>query len=177
VLDREQVERVLGHSEKLLHQSVLALCYSSGLRISEALSLRVCHINSTTMQLHIIDSKGKKDRNVKLSLRLLMLLREYWQIERKRVDSDYLFPSRRGAKKQHLAGSSFNSLIRSLKRELNLPEGFSMHSLRHSFATHHLEQGVDLVTIQHLMGHASLTTTSRYLRISATNSKQIPDLF
>lgn len=178
VLSHDEVHRVLSFPRRLQHRCILALCYASGLRVSEALSLRYTQIDSEKLVINVIGGKGNKDRKVGLSKRLLALLRTYWKTERVPCKSEYLFPSRLlGSKKPHLSHSSLNSLVIELRKELNLPPDFTLHSLRHSFATHLLERGVDLVTIQHLMGHASLLTTSRYLRVSAVNPKQIEDLY
>lgn len=178
VLNRDQVQEVIDFPSRLQHRCLLALCYSSGLRISEALSLQAHQIDSNNMRIYVIRGKGDKDRTVGMSLKLLHLLRDYWKNERIPIRSQYLFPSRSfGAKKPHLTVSALTPLIRSLRKELDLPEGFSLHSLRHSFATHLIEQGVNLITLQNLMGHASLTTTSRYIRISAANFEQINDLY
>ena len=178
VLSRDEVNRVLNYPSRLMYRSILALCYSSGLRINEALSLRASHIDSKQMVIFIKNAKGKKDRIVSLSPRLLLLLRQYWKNERVKVNSDYLFPARRSCAKQpHMSKSSLHSLVSAMRRDLSLPEGFSLHSLRHSFATHMLENGVDLITIQHLLGHASLTTTSRYLRVSAQTTSGFTPLY
>ena len=178
VLSVDEVERVLAYPNRLLHRSILALCYSSGLRITEAISLKYTQIDAVNMSLYIVGAKGGKDRIVGLSERLLALLRDYWKKERSAVPSEYLFPSKKlGSKKPYLSPSSLQPLVKELRKELHLPAEFTVHSLRHSFATHRLERGVDVVTIQHLMGHSSLLTTSRYLRVSAGNSKKIRDLY
>ena len=178
VLSHDEVQLVLNFPHRLYHRSVLALCYSSGLRLSEALSLKWTQIDSKRLVIQIEEAKGRKDRTVGMSKKLLALLREYWKKERFPIESDYLFPSRTiGGKKPHLTQSSLQPLLRELKKELNLPADFTFHSLRHSFATHLLERGVDLVTLQHLMGHTSLKATSRYLRINAANTKEIRDLY
>ena len=178
VLSRDEVQRVLDYPTRLMYRSILALCYSSGLRINEALSLRASHIDSKKMVIYIKNGKGNKDRIVSLSPKLLQLLRQYWKNERIKINSDYLFPARSSSAEQpYLNKSSLNSLISAMRRDLSLPERFSLHSLRHSFATHLLDNGVNLVTIQHLLGHASLTTTSRYLRVSAQTTSSFAPLF
>ena len=129
------------------------------------------------MVIHIRNSKGKKDRDVSICQKQLNLLRLYWKQERPAVDSPYLFPTiYSNSKLGHITIGSLTPLIRELKTQAFVPEGFSLHSLRHSYATHLLDKGIDLITLQHLMGHSSLQTTARYARISAARSKGIPDL-
>tara|TARA_R110001592_G_scaffold330564_1_gene612770 strand:+ start:1021 stop:1518 length:498 start_codon:yes stop_codon:yes gene_type:complete len=144
-----------------------------GLRLSEALSLTVNDIDSQTMQVHIREGKGGKDRLVPLPKRTLLALRYYWKIHRHPV---LLFP-RFGKKKQLIIDdapmdkSGVQKALKKVISELGIKKSISPHSLRHCFATHLLEQGVDLRSLQILLGHHNLNTTARYTQLTAPKQK------
>lgn len=143
------------------HLSILLATYSGGLRISEVANLKVIDIDSDRMILHIRQGKGRKDRMVPLSSVLLSNLRSYWQSTRpKRL----LFPGE--DPNRPISSSSIRQFLRRAVRIAGIKKSVTMHTLRHTFATHHLEAGTDLRTLQLIMGHRSLKTTSLYLHVS-----------
>lgn len=116
-------------------------------------------------KLILRDRKCLKVPWTRLSEYQLNILRQFWVKERKKIDSPYLFVTPNKAKSGYITANSTRPLIYRLRKELNLSNNFSMHSLRHSFATHHLENGVNIIILQHLMGHTALSSTSRYIRV------------
>jgi integrase/recombinase XerD len=161
VLSLEEVARFLGAIINIKHRAILMTAYSAGLRVSEVTRLRVADIDSQRMVLRIRQAKGQKDRFVVLSPRLLKILREYWKAVR---PSDYLFPGARPGKP--LTSGSVHRVCRAARERCGLDKHVTVHTLRHSFATHLLEDGTDLRTIQILLGHRSLSTTARYLHVA-----------
>jgi site-specific recombinase XerD len=161
VLSRQEVRQLLEKIANFKHLAMLMLAYSGGLRVSEVAHLRVTDIDSKRMVIHVCQGKGRKDRIVPLSPLVLEILREYWRQTRPR---DYLFPG--GHDDQPITISSIQKVLTRATRAAGIRKRVTMHSLRHSFATHHLEAGTDLRTLQMLMGHSSLKTTSRYLHVS-----------
>jgi site-specific recombinase XerD len=148
------------------HRALLMTAYAGGLRLSEVARLRVEDIDSACMVIHIRRGKGHKDRDVMLSPRLLAVLREYWKLQRPRP---YLFPGRHPDRP-----ISVRTVQMACERALEasgLSKHVHMHTLRHSFATHLLESGTDLRTIQVLLGHHSFSTTARYLHITTAALK------
>ena len=135
--------------------------YSAGLRVSEVTRLRVADIDSQRMVLRIRQAKGQKDRFVVLSPRLLKLLREYWKAVR---PSGFLFPGARPDRP--LTSAAVHRVCRAARERCGLGKHVTVHTMRHSFATHLLEDGTDLRTIQILLGHRSLSTTARYLHVA-----------
>ena len=133
--------------------------YAAGLRVSELVALKVSDINSGRMMIRVEQGKGRKDRYTMLSPRLLAELRRYWTEHR---SPSWLFPNRKGG---HLSINFAQRLYTQAKQRARLAKGNGIHTLRHCFATHLLEAGVDLRTIQTLLGHTSILTTQRYLQI------------
>jgi integrase/recombinase XerD len=161
VLSVEEVASFFGHIGVLKHRAVLMLCYGSGVRISEAVSLKVANIDSSRMLIHVEQGKGNKDRYTVLSGRLLLLLREYWQIQRPLM---YLFP---GTKPDtHLQPGTIQQLCREACQLAGISKHITPHVLRHSFATHLLENGTDTRAIQVLLGHRRIDTTARYTAVT-----------
>ena len=161
VLSLQEVARFLGAITHIKHRAILMTAYAAGLRVSEVTRLRVADIDSQRMVLRIRQAKGQKDRFVVLSPRLLKLLREYWKAVR---PSDYLFPGARPD--QPITSGSVHRICRAARRRCGLDKRVTVHTSRHSFATHLLEDGTDLRTIQILLGHRSLSTTARYLHVA-----------
>lgn len=160
VLAKSEVQRILEVTENIKHRCILALIYSAGLRRSELLNLKTTDVDSKRMLLKISGAKGKKDRYSILSEKLLGLLREYYRQYRPK---NWLFESPGG--KQYSATSVQNILKRSA-RKAGIKKRVHLHMLRHSFATHLLEQGTNLRIIQELLGHESIKTTEIYTHIS-----------
>jgi len=150
---------------------LLQVAYGCGLRLQELLHLQVTDIDSARMVIHVRQGKGGKDRLVPLSLRLLQELRAYWLVCRPRT---WLFPGQKAD--GTMTGSNIQRRFGRLVKQVGLTKHCSMHTLRHSYATHLLEAGVDLLTLKALMGHTSLQTTARYLHVSTHRLLQAPSL-
>ena len=161
VLSMDEVERFFEALVSLKHRATLMTAYSAGLRVSEVVSLRVTDIDSERMVIRVDQGKGRKDRYVPLSKHLLVVLREYWKAAR---PDDYLFPGR--GKSGHLSAHAVQDACKHAAREAGLKKTTTPHTLRHSFATHLLEDGNDLRTIQLLLGHRNLNTTATYTHVS-----------
>jgi len=161
VLSADEVGRLLKAARSLKHRALLMALYGAGLRVSEACRLRPSDIDSTRMMIHVRQAKGKKDRQVMLSAVLLDALRRYWKLRR---PARWLFPGRRPDKPMSAKGVF--CMVRGVAARAKITKIVSPHTLRHSFATHLLESGSDLRTIQLLLGHADVRTTIVYLQVS-----------
>ena len=146
------------------HRAILTACYAAGLRISEAVSLRPPDIDSRRMVVRVEQGKGAKDRYVMLSPRLLEILREYWR--RTRPAGEWLFPGLIPGR--HITTDAVERACLKALALSGLAKPITPHSLRHGFAVHLLESGVDVRIIQLLLGHRSLATTARYLQIACS---------
>ena len=166
VLSLEEVHRFFEAVTSLRHRAILMTAYAAGLRISEVLALRVDDIDSQRMVIRVRQGKGSKDRYVMLSPRLLALLREYWKARRRKVSqpSPWLFPG--NVPGRPITDRAVYDACEEACRAAGLDKHVTVHTLRHSFATHLLESGTDLRTIQILLGHRSLNTTARYLHVA-----------
>ena len=167
VLSPSEVQRILNSVTNLKHMCILMTPYSGGLRRSELINLKITDIDSERMLIRIRNSKGNKDRYTLLSNSLLLLLRNYYRIHKPKT---WLFEGPGG--KQYSATSIENIFRRALKKA-GIPKHATPHTLRHSFATHLLEQGVNLRYIQELLGHSSSRTTEIYTRVSTHKLSQI----
>jgi len=163
VLSRDEVSRFLDAVDLLKHRVILTVCYAAGLRISEAVRLTPAAIDSQRMVIRIEQGKGRKDRYVMLSPKLLDVLRTYWRAARPK---QWLFPG--DLPGQPITTSAVEVVCRKARDAAGIEKPVTPHSLRHAFAVHLLEAGADLRTIQLLLGHRSLSTTARYLCL-ATN--------
>ena len=161
VISEEKIIKALFGVENIKHKTILVTAYSAGLRVSEVVSLRVTDIDSDRMQIAIRGAKGKKDRMATLSLFALQLLREYVTLYKPKI---YLFEGL--DKDKHYSSRSAQTIFNNAIIGLNLPESISFHSLRHSYATHLLENGTDIKYIQDLLGHSDIKTTLRYTHVS-----------
>jgi len=176
VLSPEEVKRVLTMATSLKARAMLTLAYGCGLRASEVVRLRACDIpgsspgTSEQMIIRIVQSKGRKDRNVMLPAEILDLLRQWWKARPTRRDAGvapeqrWLFPGR--IDRQATTARQFGRLFKEAAKAAGLRKAVSLHSLRHSFATHLLEDGTDIRLIQALLGHEKLDTTARYTRVA-----------
>jgi len=163
ILSLEEVHRFLGCVRNVKHHAILTACYAAGLRISEAVHLKPADIDSQRMVIRVEQGKGRKDRYVMLSPKLLEILRAYWKLRRPRV---WLFPGDRSGRP--ITKDAVEQACAKAHGLSGLTKPVTPHSLRHAFAVHLLESGTDVRTIQLLLGHRSLATTAHYLRI-ATN--------
>ena len=161
VLSQKEVLAFFDHVPSLKYRAALMVCYGAGLRISEAVALRITDIESQRGLLRIEHGKGQKDRYAMLSPRLLQVLRRYWCATR---PPDFLFPSWR--KDRHLSTTSLQLACREAAARAGIAKRVTVHTLRHSFATHLLENGTDLRVIQVLLGHTRIETTTRYAAVS-----------
>jgi integrase/recombinase XerD len=161
VLSSEEVMQFLGAVASTKHRVILTTCYAAGLRISEAIRLRPPAIDSKRMVLRVEQGKGMKDRYVMLSPKLLATLRDWWRLEK---PQPWLFPGDRLG--QHITKEAVEQVCQKARSLCHISKPITPHSLRHAFAVHLLEQGTDVRTIQLLLGHRSLATTARYLRIA-----------
>ena len=161
VLTAAEVERFLSHIDILQNRIVLTLCFGSGLRISEAVSLKITDIDSARMLIHVEQGKGAKDRFTLLSPRVLPILREYWKMHRSRY---WLFPG--WYPNTHVQAHTVRQACKQAAQRAGIAKNVTPHTLRHSFATHLLENGTDSRIIQVLMGHSSIETTAKYLSVA-----------
>jgi integrase/recombinase XerD len=171
VLSREEVAQLFALVPQPLERLMLQTTYACGLRASEVLALKVTDIDSSRMLLWVRHGKGNKDRAVPLSPALLEALRAHWQRQR---PATWLFPGKTANGQRCLAG------LQRVCHQAVLAAGFtkkaSLHTLRHSYATHLLEAGVDLLTIQRLLGHRDLHTTARYVHLTDPQRARTPGL-
>jgi integrase/recombinase XerD len=163
ILSPEEVLKFLSSVPRLKGRTVLTICYAAGLRISEAIALKPADIDSKRMTLRVDQGKGQKDRYVMLSERLLVILRDWYRAAR---PTPWLFPG--VIPGSHVTREGINDASRLGHQRSGLVKPVTPHSLRHAFACHLLESGTDLRTIQLLMGHRSLSTTARYLRLATS---------
>ncbi len=171
VLSKEETFRLIDLTTNLKHKTLLALVYSSGLRISEALNMKLTDIDSQRMLIHVKNAKGKKDRYTLLSTKILALLKEYYAIYKPKT---YIFEGQFG---EQYSSRSAQSVLHQSAKKAGITKKISLHTLRHSFATHLLENGTDLRYIQDLLGHSSPKTTMIYTHVSSTSLKNIINPF
>ncbi len=163
VLSPKEVLQFLDSIANVKHRAILSCCYGAGLRISEAVRLTAPAIDSSRMVIRVEQGKGQKDRYVMLSPRLLEILRAWWLRERPK---HWLFPG--NLPDLHISRHAVNEACQKAHRLCRIPKPITPHSLRHAFAVHLLESGTDIRKIQLLLGHRSLATTARYLRIATS---------
>lgn len=171
VLSREEVQRLFATVTNLKQKALFMVAYDSGLRLSEIINLRVEDLDSQRMVIRIREGKGKKDRYARLTPGLLKLLREYWQAYRPKT---LLFPGATPDKPYDLATPG--QLLKKVCRKAGITKRVSMHTLRHTFATHLLEAGTNLRVIQQLLGHERIQTTCVYTHISLKELREAPSM-
>jgi len=174
VLSIEEVTQLVEAASPGRERILLQTAYACGLRVSELLNLQVTDIDSARMVVNVRQGKGAKDRQVPLSPRLLSELRTWWTFHRRKP---WLFPGciERTWDKP-MQATCVQRMCQKIVERAKLRKKATMHTLRHSYATHLLETGVDVVTLQKLLGHNSLSSTARYLHLSSRHMAQLPDL-
>lgn len=161
VISKEQIANLINAIENTKHKTIIMLAYACGLRVSEVVSLKVKHVDGQRKMLFIERAKGKKDRIVSLSPNMLIMLREYYKQYKPK---DYLFEGQ--FENEHLTTRSIQNVLQKAKEKAGIKQDGSMHMLRHSFATHLLDKGIDVVFIQKLLGHNDIKTTLKYLHVT-----------
>ena len=168
VLSPEEVARLLNAASGLKYKAALSVAYGAGLRASEVISLKVCDIDSKRMIIRVEQGKGHKDRNVMLSPHLLALLRAWWQAARPK---GWLFPGRNPV--QPMTTRQLNRACHAAAQAAGIERNVSLHTLRHSFPTHLLEQNIDVRVIQVLLGHAKIESTALYTRVATKTIQRV----
>ena len=174
VLSVEEVALVLQAAPGPKYKAAFATAYGAGLRVSEVVALKVGDIDSERMLLRVEQGKGRKDRHAMLSPQLLELLRIWWREGRRRgalLPAGWLFPGRNPI--EPMSTRQLNRAVHAAAEAAGIKKRVSPHTLRHSFATHLLEQDIDIRVIQVLLGHAKLDTTARYTRVANTTIRSV----
>lgn len=160
VLSPSEVKRIFNATVNIKHKAILMTIYGAGLRVSEAANLKISDIDSSNMQIHIRQGKGKKDRYCMLSPMILNILREYYKYYHPK---EWLFQG--STPNKPISSRTIERVFEISKKKSGITKNATVHTLRHSFATHLLESGVDVYHIQQLMGHSSVKTTSIYIHL------------
>jgi site-specific recombinase XerD len=174
ILSPEEVARLLDHAPGLKARAALSLAYGAGLRASEVVSLKVTDIDSARQVIRVEQGKGRKDRYAMLSDDVLNLLRDWWRAGREKgvmLPGGWLFPGQNPV--NHLTARQLSRIFQGAKEAAGIDKRVSLHTLRHCFATHLLEQKVDIRVIQVLLGHAKLNTTAHYSRVDSSTLKAV----
>ena len=174
ILSAEEVARLLDHAPGLKARAALSLAYGAGLRASEVVSLKVSDIDSSRHVIRVEQGKGRKDRYAMLSPDLLELLQSWWRAGREKgvmLPGGWVFPGQNPV--NHLTTRQLNRMFHAAKEVAEIDKQVSLHSLRHCFATHLLEQKVDIRVIQVLLGHKKLDTTAHYSRVDSSTLKAV----
>jgi site-specific recombinase XerD len=174
ILSPDEVKRLIAAAGNLKHQTALAVAYGTGLRVNEVVALKVGDIDSQRMTLRVEQGKGQKDRYAMLSPVLLERLRVWWRVARaqgKMLDGGWLFPGQNPVRP--MTARQLNRAIHAAAAEAGIEKRVSMHSLRHAFATHLLEQKVDIRLIQVLLGHKKLETTALYAQVATDILREV----
>ena len=167
ILSIDEVQRIIKSTGNIKHKTLLVVIYGAGLRVSEAVNLRVKDVDSSRMTIHIRCSKNRKDRYVILSPVVLEYLRSYWKHCK---FGDYIFP---GSCSGHITTSTAARIYQKAKESAKIKKSGGIHALRHAFATHMLESGEDLFIIKQLLGHSSIHSTVRYLSFVPCKNKNV----
>lgn len=174
ILSMEEVTRLLNATDNLKHKAALSVAYGAGLRASEVVHLTTGDIDSERMLIRVEQGKGSKDRHAMLSLTLLDLLRTWWREGRAKqrlLESGWLFPGRNPV--NPMSTRQLNRAFHTARKAAGIDKPVNLHSLRHSFATHLLEQREDIRVIQVLLGHKKLTTTARYSQVATRTLSEV----
>ena len=168
VLTPNQIRKLLDSVTNIKHRTMLITCYSAGLRVGEMLNLKVCDIDSTTMRIRVRNGKGNKERYTILSKQNLEALRAYYKLY---TPTGYLFYNPTTLKP--LSARTIQIVFSTSRDSLGLPENATIHSLRHSFATHLLTSGTNIIAIKELLGHAHIDTTAIYLHLTSVDLAKV----
>lgn len=168
ILTRDEIQRLICECPNLKHRAFFLLAYGGGLRVSEIAVLRIKDIDSKSMRVFVRDGKGGKDRYTILSNECLYTLRKYWSAYRPRHPEGWLFLG--AGKYSHVTDKAISVAFKTGVRRLDIHKNVSIHSLRHAFATHLLEDGTTIFQIKELLGHASLSSTAVYLHLANTTA-------
>lgn len=161
ILSVSEVEQIFTETNNLKHKAILMTIYAAGLRVSEVANLRISDIDSKNMQIRIRQGKGEKDRYTILSYENLKILRDYWKYYQTK---EWLFPG--NPPDRPISTRSIQKIFKNAKDKAGIKKDATVHTLRHCFATHLLESGVDIYHIQHLLGHTNPKTTSIYIHLT-----------
>ncbi len=174
VLSREEVSELIDSASSLKRRTMLMVLYATGIRRAELAALKIIDIDSKLMVLHIRSGKGQRDRDLPMTPRLLHALRDYYRWTKPRL---YLFPGRNSTEtaEEPITSKSVWHACHDAAASAGLTKAIGPHTLRHSFATHHVEAGTDLRTIQLLMGHTNIKNTMIYLHLSQRHMRQAPN--
>ena len=167
VLSPKEVQKIVKVTTNIKHKAILLLIYSAGLRLGELIKLKLSDVDSEAMKIHIRNAKGKKDRYIMLSENVLIILRDYYKNYK---PDEYLFEGQNGGP---YSSQSVQSVFKSALKKAGIKKKASVHTLRHSFATHLLDEGTDIRYIQELLGHKRLETTQIYTHISSYSLNKI----
>lgn len=167
VLSKQEITRLIKATQNLKHKTILLLIYSAGLRLSELLDLKIADIDSKALKIHIVQGKGKKDRYVPLSEKTLNVLRQYFKSYE---PAEFLIEGAQGGR---YSDKSVQSVMKQAMNKAGIRKKATVHTLRHSFATHLLDEGTDIRYIQELLGHVRLETTQIYTHVSSYSINKI----
>ncbi|HLD15569.1 MAG TPA: site-specific tyrosine recombinase/integron integrase [Candidatus Nanoarchaeia archaeon] len=167
VLSKEEMSSLLDAIENPKHRLLVELLYSSGLRVSEAVKMKIIDLDFSEKMGKVRSGKGRKDRHIILSVSLIEKLKKY--LEKRKEDSEYLFPSKKGFLSIRMA----QKIVNNAAKKAGIKKRVFCHALRSSFATHLLEAGTDIRIIQELLGHADLSTTQKYVNVSNAQLKKV----
>lgn len=167
VFDEKEILAIINATENLKHKTIICLAYSGGLRVSEIVNLKIEDVDSKRMIITLRQAKGQKDRQVMLAEKLLLMLRDYYKEYKPKV---WMFEGQNG---EAYSPRSIQLVLKASKEKAGIKKKGSIHALRHSFATHLLEGGTDIMSIKELLGHSSIRTTSIYTHVSKTKLNKI----
>lgn len=168
ILSKEDIVRLIEHAPTYKYQVFLTFMYATGMRMSEALNLRMQDIDSDRLQIRIEKGKGGKDRYIQIPDRLLGILRNYYRVYRPK---EYLFNGLKSGKRYSAKGAQWS--IKRARELAKIEKKASLHTLRHCYATHHIESGTDLVYLQEQLGHKHIKTTARYVQLCMEHHRHI----
>lgn len=174
ILSAEDVTKLIDAAGSLKYQAAFSIGYGAGLRRNEVVHLKISDINSERMLIHVEEGKGGKERNAMLSPTVLTLLRNWYragQSQHKMLPGGWLFPGQDPV--NPMTSRQLNRAFHRAREAAGIPKGVTLHSLRHSFATHMLEAGVDIRVIQVLLGHSKLDTTARYSQVAMNLLREV----